>query len=1083
MMIFRRQLFWLLLLPAWLGAGSSPARPGLLVNEGFDGFAHGRRPAGWEFSGINSGDVYTEAGRHGVSAPALKLSGGSRVVSETFPAGDDTFLNFWVKRVGPDPAGSLLVEEYNGSGGSWSSLTAILPPYPAGSVTGPVPLDPHSTRVRFTADNAGGSLALDDVIVRSGPYLRVYFLSWTRLDQSGRYGQVIYAELPGEDGILGTADDVRVLYDGGASASHQSALAAFLDERIGVGGVIDHVVLSHAHQDHYAGLVMVIDRYKVRYFYENFRGGGTRYQNFRDRVDSLDIPVHYFQAGDYLSGPETNVGPGWDPAVEVRVLAALQTYSNPNTDSAILLVRNRQSSFLWGGDATGPAERYAADNFPGELAGTDIYAVHHHGSNTSGSSGQDFLDLMAPRYAVVPVAFRSSSRHPRAETMDRIDRTGAILYRNDLDHHVTVLADASGNYEIARGHLWDGTYSSSADLVFPPPPPVGGLSVRRQTLEDVVLGWEPAGPGDRYLVFRSRMPGGDDGAGRALQAGTAPGGETGIYRRLTGEPVAFTTFTDTSGVPNVSYHYRVAAVRGYSEGGWTTTQERRWSDEVSGYRLAATPTPTPPGYRTPVPTATPIPTATSVPTATAAPTAAPTSSPPPTPPLPEGLIFSEDFSGGLPGNWTVISGYGGDFTWTAENPGERSHPEWNPPFMIVDSDWAGERPLDERLLTPAIDCSDYINVELRFNHYFRHWHRGEEEKGDVEISVAGGPWRNLARYTSTSAGLQRFDISSHADGQSDLRIRWRYYDAEWEWYWGIDNVTVSGDLRPSPTPSPPPSPTATVPLPSPPLPPSPPPATSTPRPGPTASPTPVTRWIYDFSGDGTSDIALFRPAAGLWAVRGVTRLYFGREGDRPVPADYSGDGTTDIAVFREDSALWAIRGLTRRYFGRFGDRPVPADYRGMGRAEIAVFRPETGLWAIRGMTRFYFGRPEDIPLPGYYAGPAARPAVFRPATGLWAVRGLTRFYFGAAGDIPVTGDYTGRGFWSPGIFRPAAGLWAVRGVTRSYFGRPGDRPLPGFYVGNRADDPGIYREESGLWAVRGVTRVNFGRIEDHPVNR
>jgi len=38
----------------------------------------------------------------------------------------------------------------------------------------------------------------------------------------------------------------------------------------------------------------------------------------------------------------------------------------------------------------------------------------------------------------------------------------------------------------------------------------------------------------------------------------------------------------------------------------------------------------------------------------------------------------------------------------------------------------------------------------------------------------------------------------------------------------------------------------------------------------------------DFDGDGKGDIAIYRPSSGLWAVRGITRVYFGRSGDIPV---------------------------------------------------------------------------------------------------------------------------------------------------------------------------------------------------------
>ncbi len=59
----------------------------------------------------------------------------------------------------------------------------------------------------------------------------------------------------------------------------------------------------------------------------------------------------------------------------------------------------------------------------------------------------------------------------------------------------------------------------------------------------------------------------------------------------------------------------------------------------------------------------------------------------------------------------------------------------------------------------------------------------------------------------------------------------------------------------------------------------------------------------DFDGDGTADIAIFRPNTGLWAIRGGDRVYFGSGTDKPVPDDYDGDGTDEIAVYRYYNGL------------------------------------------------------------------------------------------------------------------------------------------------------------------------------------
>lgn len=94
----------------------------------------------------------------------------------------------------------------------------------------------------------------------------------------------------------------------------------------------------------------------------------------------------------------------------------------------------------------------------------------------------------------------------------------------------------------------------------------------------------------------------------------------------------------------------------------------------------------------------------------------------------------------------------------------------------------------------------------------------------------------------------------------------------------------------------------------------------------------------DFSGDGTNDIGIFRPSTGLWAIRGVTRVYFGGSNDDPMPGDYNGDGVVDIGIFRPSSGLWAVRGVTRVYFGGSNDEPLVGVMAGGGGGGL----PKTG---------------------------------------------------------------------------------------------------------------------------------------------
>ena len=237
----------------------------------------------------------------------------------------------------------------------------------------------------------------------------------------------------------------------------------------------------------------------------------------------------------------------------------------------------------------------------------------------------------------------------------------------------------------------------------------------------------------------------------------------------------------------------------------------------------------------------------------------------------------------------------------------------------------------------------------------------------------------------------------------------------------------------------------------------------------------------DYDGDGSADIAVFRPARGLWAIRGLSGFYFGGSSDLPAPADFDGDRTADAAIFRPGNGLWAIRGLSRFYWGKSVDIPVPADFDGDRTADAALYRESAGLWVVRGMTRRYFGAGGDLPLRGDYDGDGTGEiGIFRPGSGLWAIAGKTRFYYGKKGDVPVPAAYQA-GPTRAALFRPGNGLWAIRGFTRFYLGDGTDWAVPAPYGGGEVI-PALFRPGSSLWAVRGTTRCYFGRRGDLPVS-
>lgn len=264
------------------------------------------------------------------------------------------------------------------------------------------------------------------------------------------------------------AGDNDILIDAGSKTSSIPTIDAFLKDNV-KDGTLEYVIVTHAHEDHYAGFATdentdsIFDLYDCEVIIdfsqiESGRETKKMYKNYvRERDAEVEAGAVHYTAKECIEQGKSRFDLG--AGVELQILDSYFYYNVAETEndhSVCCMINQGNRSFLFTGDLEKEGEEKLVEM--NELPKVTLYKAGHHGSKTS--SHNVLLDVIQPEYVCVCCCAGSSeytkkpeNQFPTQEFIDRIAPYTDKVYVTTLcvDYEGDKFKSMNGNIRVTSG--------------------------------------------------------------------------------------------------------------------------------------------------------------------------------------------------------------------------------------------------------------------------------------------------------------------------------------------------------------------------------------------------------------------------------------------------------------------------------------------------------------------------------------------------------------------------------------------------------------------------------------------------------
>ena len=237
---------------------------------------------------------------------------------------------------------------------------------------------------------------------------------FTDVDLNNEDFNILFMYVGQADSTLIKYKNKTMLIDAGNNEDGKNVVKFLKDKGI---SKLDYIVGTHYDEDHIGGLDDIIENFDIGKFYLSNGGElGPNYYNLEKVAKKKNLAITIPKVGDKIDFGD----------VDMEVMAASKfDGKNDNNASVVIQAKYGSRKYLFMGDLEKQEEAKRKWNE------VDVLKAGHHGSNTS--STQEFLNQVKPKYVFVSAGKNNKYRLPNVKVMERIEKTGAKIFRTDVN--------------------------------------------------------------------------------------------------------------------------------------------------------------------------------------------------------------------------------------------------------------------------------------------------------------------------------------------------------------------------------------------------------------------------------------------------------------------------------------------------------------------------------------------------------------------------------------------------------------------------------------------------------------------------